>query len=1701
MKRFIFCLMFFVALISLAHAQVTHPLAQGLPYMQDFSALDHISAVYPAGWAGWQMADAPQANFNTALPIGNQGLFGSSDASNNMGGVHNYNGKIGFLNSSTYVISPVLAINTIGLISIRVKYDIMTIRNPYDSALNTRINEVILQYRIGTSGLFQNLLDTAYSNIQIQQIGAGVTTPQNTASRSIFLPSSCNNKPVVQLRWVARDEIGAGDRPSFAIDNVDIKRDLSPIIEIDPETLYYGNVQLGQSITSSTYVTNASANPASITAASIMGEAAFSLGAIPPLPYELPLSGTGSAEFPVTFHPPAGGLHEGSLVLTIGWNDGRAPQSEQRIIELIGHGIADPEIHVMPDPLHVTMSELSTRMETVTISNSGIGELTFDIDPFSFPDWLNVAPLSGMVPNGLEFPLSVSFDTSTLAPNPPETPIEDGYAYDLTITNNDPMSGLYSLPIRLLVEPLPIFVDFEGDPTSGHGPMQVGFTDLSRLSGEMSYATITGWRWDFQNDGIVDSYEQNPMFTFSAPGSYDVKLTIITSTGVQRSRVKTAYVEITNTAPVIVTPLDTINDMYEDTQWGPYYLGSIFTDPDSDPLTFSAVNSENIFVQIDEDDFILNSNKDWYGTETIQLIATDPWGASTTQTVSVTVNSTNDAPRLSIPDALHFIRNSHFTVNFGQYIHDPDNPQAELSITLFNLTAPNTIMVDYQQGVQGALTAVFSAPLNWYGTNRFRIMVNDHYMRAVAQAEFDMVALEFFTPQVATDVPGDQVNTYYQYSGQAVQFYDNTLGNPDWWLWNFGDGNTSTQKDPVHTYMLAGSYTVTLTLRNLEAGMGSEATQTVPSMFTFAGTAVYNTSAVANWNQPSYNLFGDAAFDTDMNIGGLQPVEIVVFNDEPVMVAANVSFTNTTFRPPTGNPTWGGLQFSGSFAASLSGCTIRGAEVPIRITSGNPAILNTQIATVDTLNQLGETGLLIEGEASPTLSNLEIISYRNGVVVENLSRTRVSTPTLTNVRVRNSTQSSRTDEDRSTGITVKGDADLSMDDVVVDNFDTGIRFENTSLATTTTPTLTNVRVRNSTQSIRTDSFGTIGIQISGNVFPALNDVEIEDVQTGIVYTDAISLPRETPTLTNVRVRNSTQSLRSESTGALFSNVSSVALDDCEFEGFSQGMVISTDDTRAVSTPTLTNVRVRNSTQSSRNSTSVGLDISGDVILGMYDSIVDDYDLGIRYNGGAQSTRLSTPTLTNVRVRNSTQSSRNLRTGIQLIDLIDIVMENDSIVGYHTGLEITTTESRTVSTPTLTNVRVRNSTQSTRDENVGFFLGEGVAGILEQSYVEGASVGILIAEGNQTLLIRNLIKNCEIGIRASSFSGALPIRWQEFHLTQEFMMQYPGFNFRAFDLLFTGPWYILNNTIYGYSKALTASLAEVDFINNIVWGHWYGYEPFVCSDVTLQANYNNINYMEGIYPGAGNINSDPMFIDPWQDNFYLQYTSPCIDAGDPFQPLDIDGSVSDIGAWPYLHRADFMPCRTLVFEGTPVSFTNLSTGHGYIDTYVEWDIGNDGIIDGNFWDHQQYFWEPGIYDVRLKVMSGSLVDEIIMEDLIEVVPLVADPPAGLTIIKDQNWIHLSWQPVIATYEELSREADYYLVYYSDNPYGPFDWLGSIQAPDLSYDDYISEFVYSRFYYVRSFFGTRGMLDRYLQDHPQITPQTHIEERQKSKPKQR
>lgn len=213
-------LLLFLAITGFSHAYAqTQPSPQPLPYQQQFDALPSTSTTYPDGWQGWTLSGSPSASFNTATPSADKTLVAGS-ASSTTNGVYNYNGKLGFLNSGSADNCLVLALNTSGQVNIAVQYDVMTLRNPYDGTSNTRINEVILQYRIGSTGSFTNITGTEYQNTTTTQTASGVTTPLDPATKTLVLPSDCNNQTLVQLRWVNRQVSGGGSRPSFAVDNI-----------------------------------------------------------------------------------------------------------------------------------------------------------------------------------------------------------------------------------------------------------------------------------------------------------------------------------------------------------------------------------------------------------------------------------------------------------------------------------------------------------------------------------------------------------------------------------------------------------------------------------------------------------------------------------------------------------------------------------------------------------------------------------------------------------------------------------------------------------------------------------------------------------------------------------------------------------------------------------------------------------------------------------------------------------------------------------------------------------------------------------------------------------------------------------------------------------------------------------------------------------------------------------------------------------------------------------------------------------------------------------------------------------------------------------------------------------------------------------------------------------------------------------------
>jgi hypothetical protein len=121
----------------------------------------------------------------------------------------------------------------------------------------------------------------------------------------------------------------------------------------------------------------------------------------------------------------------------------------------------------------------------------------------------------------------------------------------------------------------------------------------------------------------------------------------------------------------------------------------------------------------------------------------------------------------------------------------------------------------------------------------------------------------------------------------------------------------------------------------------------------------------------------------------------------------------------------------------------------------------------------------------------------------------------------------------------------------------------------------------------------------------------------------------------------------------------------------------------------------------------------------------------------------------------------------------------------------------------------------------------------------------------------------------------------------------------------------NRATNGRALACSARASDVTITNSILWDG--GDEIWNSNDSTITITYSDV---QGGWPGEGNIDADPLFVDPdgpdddpntWEDNdYHLSPGSACIDAGcnwavppdtadldddddtDEITPLDLDG---------------------------------------------------------------------------------------------------------------------------------------------------------------------------------------------------------------------
>ena len=71
--------------------------------------------------------------------------------------------------------------------------------------------------------------------------------------------------------------------------------------------------------------------------------------------------------------------------------------------------------------------------------------------------------------------------------------------------------------------------------------------------------------------------------------------------------------------------------------------------------------------------------------------------------------------------------------------------------------------------------------------------------------------ISVISPGLRADFVGDPTSGYYPL---IIQFSDTSTGPHDTWNWDFGNGGSSAEQNPVHTYLAIKSYNVSLTVSN-----------------------------------------------------------------------------------------------------------------------------------------------------------------------------------------------------------------------------------------------------------------------------------------------------------------------------------------------------------------------------------------------------------------------------------------------------------------------------------------------------------------------------------------------------------------------------------------------------------------------------------------------------------------------------------------------------------------------------------------------------------------------------------------------------------------------------------------------------------------------------------------------------------------------
>lgn len=336
------------------------------------------------------------------------------------------------------------------------------------------------------------------------------------------------------------------------------------------------------------------------------------------------------------------------------------------------------------------------------------------------------------------------------------------------------VSGVSSTPVSR----------FSASPVFGKAPLTVSFTDRS-------IGSPTSWKWYF-GDG-TNSTERNPVHTYNESGLYSVTLTA-GGTGGSNALTKTGFIAVSGA--LNETPITSFSASQTS---GKAPLTVSFTDqstgsPASWKWSFGDGNDST------EKNPVYTYNK--AGNYTVALTTTNEGGSDRVQISRyISVISGNGT----------VASNPGYTLPVAAFSATPAIGSMPLTVSFTDQssgspTAWKWAFGDGDNSTEKSPVHVYKKP------GRYNVTLtasNENGSNALSKTRFVAVSGVSDTP-----VPKFSASPASGSMPLTVRFTDQSTGSPVSWRWAFGDGNSSTDKNPVHTYNKSGQYTVSLTVSN-----------------------------------------------------------------------------------------------------------------------------------------------------------------------------------------------------------------------------------------------------------------------------------------------------------------------------------------------------------------------------------------------------------------------------------------------------------------------------------------------------------------------------------------------------------------------------------------------------------------------------------------------------------------------------------------------------------------------------------------------------------------------------------------------------------------------------------------------------------------------------------------------------------------------